>query len=135
MGPKQDAGVLGFLIDESIEVPGAPSTTPAAAEPASENSLALGELPAVLRLRGLVDTVTQAHDKMVMEAYNHLVCRLPAKGYGTTEFDMTPERRDALVAAGRAAAAAHFDNPPGGPFAGPLAGSPADRLAAKILSE
>jgi NTE family protein len=132
MGPKQEAGVLGFLIDESIEVPGAPSTT-AAAEPAAENALALGELPVVLRLRGLVDTVTQAHDKMVMEAYNHLVCRLPAKGYGTTEFDMTPQRREALVAAGRAAAAAHFDSPPGGPFAGPLAGSPADRMAEKIL--
>jgi NTE family protein len=38
-----------------------------------------------------------------MAAHADKVCRLPAKGYGTTEFDMTPERREALVAAGRAA--------------------------------
>lgn len=137
MGPKQDAAVLGFLIDESLEVAGAPgaeaATTPA--PDAANDALALAELPIVLRLRGLIDTVTQAHDKMVMEAYNHLVCRLPARGFGTTEFDMTPERREALVAAGRAAAAAHFDSPPGGPFAGPLPGTPADRMAAKILAD
>jgi len=74
-----------------------------------------------------------------------LVCRLPAKGYGTTEFDMTPARRDALVAAGRAAAANYFDNPPrprtdgGFSFAGPPGaapeGTPADRMAEKMLAE
>ncbi|MDT8305584.1 MAG: patatin-like phospholipase family protein [Anaerolineae bacterium] len=140
MGPKQEAGVLGFLIDESLEVPGA--AVPATATAGASGGFNFGELPALQRLKGLVDTATQAHDKMVVDAYNFLVCRLPAQGYGTTEFDMTPERRDALVAAGRAAAANHFDNPPsaaiapGMPFAGaPRGGTPADRLATRMLAE
>lgn len=142
MGPKQDAQPLGFLIDESLEVPGAPR--PDGEEPANE-SLALGQLPALQRLKGLVDTATTAHDKMVIDAHSHFVCRLPARGYGTTEFDMTTGRRDALVAAGRAAAANHFDNPPrpqmdgGFSFSGlggaPATGTPADRMAAKMLDE
>jgi NTE family protein len=143
MGPKQDAAVLGFLIDESLDVAGAPATAPVP----TENGIRVGELPAVLRLRGLVDTVTQAHDKMVIDAYSHVVCRLPARGYGTTEFDMSPERRDALVAAGRAAAAAHFDNPPQPELEAPMpfssgtidrelaAETPADRLASRMLAE
>jgi len=36
------------------------------------------------------------------------VCRLPAKGYGTTEFDMPKPKIDALVEAGRAAMRAHL---------------------------
>ena len=53
--------------------------------------------------------MTQAHDKMVVEEFEDLVVRLPAKGYGTTEFDMTDERRQALVAAGQNAMAAYLD--------------------------
>jgi NTE family protein len=139
MGPKQDASVLGFLIDEALEVAGA-AAPPVPVE--EEGGFRFGELPALQRLRGLVDTVTQAHDKMVMDAYSYLVCRLPAHGYGTTEFDMTPARRDALVAAGRTAAASHFDNPPaagavpGAPFSGAFGtGTPADRMATKILTD
>lgn len=142
MGPKGEAQPLGFLIDESLAVPGAPPA--GSAEPADEG-VALGQLAALQRLKGLVDTATTAHDKMVIDAHSHFVCRLPAKGYGTTEFDMTTARRDALVAAGRAAAASHFDNPPqpqmdgGFSFSGPpgaLPGStPADRMAAKMLQE
>ena len=142
MGPKEDARPLGFLIDETLAVAGAPRT--AEVEPEGE-AISLGQLPALQRLKGLVDTATQAHDKMVIDAHSHFVCRLPAMGYGTTEFDMTPERRDALVAAGRAAAADYFDNPPrprtdgGFSFAGPPGaapeGTPADRMAEKMLAE
>ena len=42
--------------------------------------------------------MTGAHDKMVIEEFEHLVVRLPAAGYGTTEFDMSDERRKALLA-------------------------------------
>ncbi len=45
-------------------------------------------------------------------AFSHLVVRLPAQGYGTTEFDMSDERRAALVEAGRSAMGDYFDNPP-----------------------
>ena len=74
----------------------------------SQTQLELGELVVVQRIRGLADTVTSAHDKFVIEAYRHLVCRLPAGGYGTMEFDMSDERVDALVAAGRSALEAHL---------------------------
>ena len=48
-------------------------------------------------------------DRQAISTYADPVCRLPAMTYGTMEFDMTEERRDALVAAGRAAMQAHLD--------------------------
>jgi NTE family protein len=93
--PTEEAGIIGFLVDETLEVPNAPA--PAATDDSHYESRVLN------RVRKLVDTMTGAHDKRVMAAHADKVCRLPAKGYGTTEFDMTPERREALVAAGRAA--------------------------------
>lgn len=105
MGPKQHANVVGFLIDESLPVQDAPRSAP----PGDGGGLSLGQLATVQRIQRLVDTATQAHDKMVIEAFDYVVCRLPAKGYGTTEFDMSEERREALVAAGRRAAATYFD--------------------------
>ncbi|MCX7851468.1 MAG: patatin-like phospholipase family protein, partial [Caldilineales bacterium] len=96
MGDGQGHEVLGFLIDENLPVPGAP---PLAVK--NEGGLSLEELTTVQRLKHLVDTAIQAHDKAVIEAFEHLVVRLPARGYGTTEFAMSPERRDALIAAGR----------------------------------
>jgi len=71
------------------------------------------------------------------------VVRLPAGGYGTTEFDMSDERRTALVDAGRSAMRAYFDN---SPVARPVprsleAPDPrrvkpiADRIATRLLSQ
>jgi uncharacterized heparinase superfamily protein len=37
------------------------------------------------------------------------VVRLPAKGFGTTEFEMTDARRELLVNAGREAMQAYFE--------------------------
>ena len=48
-----------------------------------------------------MNTTTSARDKYVIDEFEHLVVRLPARGYGTTEFDMTDERRELLVEAGR----------------------------------
>ena len=56
--------------------------------------------PMVKRLERLVKTATSAHDKMVLEENSHLVARLPAAGYGTTEFEMNDDRRNALVEGG-----------------------------------
>jgi NTE family protein len=103
MGPKTDAAVLGFLIDERLPVPGADSF------PRPPRSNLLFQSRTAQRLLALVDTMTQAHDKMVIDAFEHLVCRLPAQGYGTTEFDMSEGRQQALLAAGRQATAAYFD--------------------------
>ena len=104
MGEKSNNPILGMLIDERLEPP---------AKALVRVNVKLGELATIQRLQRLVDTATGAHDKMVIDEYNHLVVRLPAKGYGTTEFDMSEERRNALVAAGRDAMAAYLDTPAG----------------------
>lgn len=95
MGPKQTGAVIGFLIDETLPVPGI--------EPAeSDNRPAtLAGLSTVQRVSRLVDTATRAHDRAAIDAFEHLVVRLPARTYGTTEFRMTDLRREALIAAGR----------------------------------
>jgi NTE family protein len=106
MGPKEDSPILGMLIDERL-------TVPTAAKGIFVNvNIKPGELATVQRLKRLVDTATTAHDKMVMDEYANCVVHLPAAGYGTTEFDMSEERRDALVAAGRTAMAAYLDQEP-----------------------
>jgi predicted acylesterase/phospholipase RssA len=102
MGPKISPGVLGLLIDEKLVVPGMEPPTP---EP---DELQLTTLPLTSRIMNLINTVTKAHDKMLIDAYEQFVCRLPAKGYGTMEFDMSDARRDALIEGGRQALDAYF---------------------------
>ena len=101
MGHRTSQGVLGLLIDESLPVTEHEErATPAPA--------GLASLPPAARIKGLVDTATQAHDKMVIDAFEQFVCRLPARGYQTTEFDMDDAKRDALVAAGQRALDNYF---------------------------
>lgn len=135
MGPKRGENVLGFLIDESLPVPGAPAKAAAA----QAEALSLGRLRTVQRLQRLINTMTQAHDKMVIEAFEDLVVRLPAGGYGTIEFDMSDPRREALVAAGRAATRDYFARPAAMVLgaeaeAGAARASHADRVAARLLA-
>jgi predicted acylesterase/phospholipase RssA len=125
MGPKGADPVLGMLIDEEMPVPPPPSDT---------RGQLLGvdvqvtELRIVKRLMNLVDTVTTAHDKMVIDAFSDLVVRLPAGGYGTTEFDMSDAKRNALVEAGRRAMVAYLGQlPPTGVVSRDLAAGPMDR--------
>lgn len=102
--------VLGFLIDETLPVPGS-DVVPARTTMAERGVLSrvdVKELEVVTRLKRMVDTVTQAHDKFVIDALRDNVCRLPAKGYGTLDFDVSDERRDALIAAGYEATKAYF---------------------------
>jgi NTE family protein len=97
MGPGPSPRVLGMLIDESLAVEDAP-------EKADETTLGgIGSLETVRRIRHLLNTATTAHDKAVIDAFQNMVVRLPAKGYGTTEFDMSVARRQALLEAGRSA--------------------------------
>jgi NTE family protein len=133
MGPKTTATILGLLIDESIPVPGSsPSSS-------RVTTIDISALPVTSRIKGLVDTTTQARDKMVIEAFKQFVCRLPAKGYGTTEFDMTVERREALITAGYAAMVDYFQAEETEGMKGPdifemeKALSQADQIAINIL--
>jgi predicted acylesterase/phospholipase RssA len=103
MGAMGSENVLGLLIDESAPVPISPS------QAAFGIDIDVGELELVRRIRRLMDTAIGAHDKMVMESFADLVVRLPAAGYGTTEFDMSDARREALVSAGRRAMRAYLN--------------------------
>jgi NTE family protein len=111
MGPKDGDHALGMLIDETLPVRGAELMSTTAPE------FSLGELPAIQRISNLVNTTLSARDKMVIEAFENLVIRLPAKGYGTTEFNMPDERRALLVQAGYDAMQAYFAQQPAAPEA------------------
>jgi predicted acylesterase/phospholipase RssA len=141
MGEKttEELNVMGFLIDESITVPEADEETD------EKKGFSLGQLEMVQRINKLVNTMTQAHDKMVIEAFERFVIRLPAKGFGTIEFGMSDKRRDALVAAGRAATAQYLNRlaaaAPGGVSFGLVPDEAiqnlptADKIASRILDE
>ncbi len=114
MGEPDDTPALGLLIDESLSV-----IPPEEADfgvidwlKSRIAQIDFKELGTVQRISALVDTMTQAHDRLVIEAYADRVCRLPAEGYGTTEFDMTEERRSLLIAAGRRAMRQFFQKNP-----------------------
>ena len=136
MGPKQDNPVLGMLIDEATAVPMPRGLL-------VQVNINPMELQTVQRLLRLVNMMTTAHDKMVIDEFSHLVVRLPAGGYGTTEFDMSDARREALVDAGRQAMRAYLDrlpestSVPRGPAedAAARAQRLADQVALRVLGE
>jgi NTE family protein len=93
--PANAASTLGFLIDESL---------PVAGQPLKGKGGLKDELKTIQRVSRLVDTMTGARDNIEIRIHEKLVCRLPAAGYGTTEFDMAPDRLAALIQAGYQAA-------------------------------
>ena len=104
----QSENVIGLLIDESLEVPGAGEPPPQSkGGPGLISRIDLLEAMK-LRIHGLTNTVLSAHDKAMLSAYKHLICHLPAKGIGTLEFDMTAVRREAVRQAGEGAMEAFF---------------------------
>ncbi|HEX6306299.1 MAG TPA: patatin-like phospholipase family protein [Anaerolineales bacterium] len=143
MGDKttEALNVMGFLIDEAVEVPGAP----VGAAQSEVKSFDFSQLQTIDRVKKLINTMTQAHDKIVIDAFERFVVRLPAKGYGTIEFGMSEERRAALVAAGRQVTAKYLDRMESLAAGGVSFGlesaaetrdlqSAADRIAGRILS-
>lgn len=135
MGARTEAGVLGLMIDESKAVAGIEAAPP-------PSGFTVGGLPTARRLSALVNTALSARDKLVIDAFEGIVVRLPAKGYGTTEFDMTDARRERLVAAGRDAMRAHLEALAEAPVSFGLDGDSsdaraeraADRLATRLLA-
>ena len=88
---------LGMLIDEEMDVPGI-------------NGKPVHQYPlqTVRRIQRMVDTMSTARDHALLKEFSDQVCRLPAKGYGTTEFDMPSTKIEALVEAGRSAMRTHL---------------------------
>jgi NTE family protein len=97
MGSAQGDEVIGLLIDDSAPLPG---RRPAAATTSAVWG-ALGSLETVQRLERLISTATSANDNMAIAVFAKHIVRLPAGGYGTTQFDMTDTERAVLVDAGR----------------------------------
>jgi NTE family protein len=135
MGPKQSDPILGMFIDESQIV-----QRPAVPRGLVNVNVDPYQLQTVQRILRLVNTMTSGHDKMVLDEFRHLVVKLPAGGYGTTEFDLSDPDRNALVDAGRQAMQRYFDNPPkampvavGRGQAAQNAGRIADEIATRIL--
>jgi NTE family protein len=100
-----EAGNLGLLIDENIEVANAGDSR------GSVNIV--GKLRTAQRISHIMDTMMQANDASYIHEHEEFVCRLPAKAYGTTDFGMTDARLNALVQAGYNAMVAHLDKAEG----------------------
>lgn len=96
---------LGLLIDESLWAPewGEPKR--------EEKRKSLFEGP-LNRVGGIINAMMGARDQAVIDQCmkNNEVCRIPAAGYGTTDFDMSPERFDALLDAARRALGEYLDS-------------------------
>jgi NTE family protein len=92
---------LGLLLDEQLAIPG---TNPA--PPPND----LSQLRVVQRVSRLIDTMMGAQDNEETRRHQSEICRLPVKGYGTTEFNMPRPKLQALVAGGHDAMAAHLRN-------------------------
>ncbi|MCA1641420.1 MAG: patatin-like phospholipase family protein [Acidobacteria bacterium] len=100
--PAGEAGNLGLLIDETIEVPGSGGGG------GDSSPHLVGKLRTAQRVMRIMDTMMQANDKSYIADHAEFVCRLPAQGYGTTEFAMSEARLKALVQAGYDAMMAHL---------------------------
>lgn len=91
---------LGMLIDTNVPVPGSP--------PKQQSASPIGHLRILRRIERLFDTMMSARNNDEIRSHKEEVCHLPAKGYGTMEFDMDQDRLDDLIKAGRDAMDAHL---------------------------
>ena len=99
MGEHNGLFTIGMLIDETLPLK-RPDTS------VEFFSLAdvidkLKNAETTQRIMRLIDTMTQAHDRQVIQAYADGVIRLPAEGYGTTDFDMDDKRMHDLILSAR----------------------------------
>lgn len=106
---------LGLLICEKLSVEGSGEAEEGKGVESLEGGLLnnVKRLRTIHRIKRLIDTITQAHDLSVIEAHAQEICRLPAKSYGTTEFDMSDTRLQALIKAGKKAMKDYFDRQEG----------------------
>jgi hypothetical protein len=108
------APTVGFMLDSSLEVPGAGEA------PQSVGIMACIEQfgqwlhenappTNVVSLFGdVLLTMMTGNDNFVLATQEDSVCRLPVGNIGTLEFDMSPERKSALVSAANNATEAFF---------------------------
>ncbi len=98
--PRAGAGILGLLIAEDETVPGASAVPPPPG--------GIVCLPLVQRVQRMLDTMMKARDNAQIRRYSDWICRLPAKGYGTLEFDLEGDRLALLLGGARRATRQHL---------------------------
>ena len=99
-----DVDVLGFRLDDTQAVRNAPAARHLFHDhPAEASHRGVAE-----RIERIANTVLSGNDDTVADRHRQRVCRLPAQGYGVTEFNMSQPRIEALLAAGEAAAQKWF---------------------------
>lgn len=91
---------IGLLIDDNLEVPGQNAQT----KPPSH----ISGLKTMQRLQRIIDTITTAHDNEMIHRFEQFIVHVPAKGYGTLEFDLKEKRLEDFIAAARTAAKAYL---------------------------
>ena len=101
MGPPDTSGALplGLMLDESLPVPGQNLNKPPDL---------LDQNPVLRRISRLMDTMMGAQDNQEVRNHAADICRLPVKGYGTTEFAMSDAKLNDLVTAANHAMVAHL---------------------------
>ena len=102
--PEGEAQPVGLVLDTTLDVPGAP--------PSPQASSALGTLAGTRfgqRITALADTMANGMDLTVSDFASARLCRLPAKGYGVTEFNMSLPRAQALMSAATVATSTYLD--------------------------
>jgi predicted acylesterase/phospholipase RssA len=102
--PAEPAVAVGLAIDVSLEVPDAPPPVARSDLDARLSATRFGR-----RVAALVSTMLNGGDLTLTDAASGLICRLPAKGYRATEFDMSLPRAEALMAAARRATSTFLD--------------------------
>lgn len=98
VGPPKTKNVLGFLLDDKQDIPNLPARTAV-----SSLFSGAGNLRTTQRLLGLVATMTSAHDNMATTVFAKNVVRLPSRGVGATQFDLTNAELNGMVEGGRIA--------------------------------
>jgi NTE family protein len=94
------AGTIGLLLDESMPVAGA-----------GGSDTRRPRLRTADRVTRLIDAMMGTSDMTVMRDYPKLICHIPVKGYGTTEFRMSQERMALLIDSGRTAMTEYLNQP------------------------
>ena len=127
-----EAFTIGFMLDGQADVAGAPPVpvVPEDEEPSDPQawyssiwhwvrSVVVDVLQArpnttnvVTTFYELLTTMMVASDNFTIAVTGDHICKLPAKGFGTLEFAMTPERREALVSAAEATTLDFLKNVP-----------------------
>lgn len=87
-----NVGTIGFLLDGS--------TDPASATMLNAIETSLPRLRTAQRVLKLLDTMMKTSDNSAIRKYSDKICRIPVKGYGTTEFRMAKEKLNILIGSG-----------------------------------